>query len=257
VQKTDNEPEKEQAILKKFVDDKVDLIFVWPVEAALEAKTAVQGTDIPILFANANLEGTDLVKSVREPGGNITGVRYPGPDLLVKELDLLHEILPQAKRVWVPYLKGSTVNVQLEAIRSEAVTFGITLVEVPIADVSELKSDVQARERASDLGVDAILRISTPLTTDSTTVISNFALAHKLPIIGALGNGGILSVLPDNVAVGQLAAPMADKILKGTAAGTIPVASADMTLRINYTTAQQLGVTIPEGILKQAAQIVR
>ncbi len=82
--KTNEEPVAEQKILKQFVDDKVDLIFVFPTEPALEAKAAAQGTNIPVLFANANIEGVDLVDNVREPGGNITGVRYPGPDLTVR-----------------------------------------------------------------------------------------------------------------------------------------------------------------------------
>ena len=50
---------------------------------------------------------------------------------------------------------------------------------------------------------------------------------------------------------------MADKILKGTPAGTIPVASSEGVLRINYKAAQRLGLTIPEGVLAQAAAIIR
>src|SRR6185436_784516 len=106
IQKTNFDSSREQQILDKFVADKVDLIFVFPTEASLAAKKATQGTSIPVLFANAFIEGNDLVKSVREPGGNVTGVRFPGPDIAVKRLEILHELVPQAKRIWVPYQKG-------------------------------------------------------------------------------------------------------------------------------------------------------
>ena len=51
IQKTNFEPDKEQQILKKFVDDKVDLIFTFPTEVSLAAKTATQGTGIPVVFS--------------------------------------------------------------------------------------------------------------------------------------------------------------------------------------------------------------
>src|SRR4030042_45317 len=46
VQKTNLEPDKEQQILKKFVDDGVDLIFTFPTEVSLAAKAATNGTEI-------------------------------------------------------------------------------------------------------------------------------------------------------------------------------------------------------------------
>jgi putative ABC transport system substrate-binding protein len=49
---------------------------------------------------------------------------------------------------------------------------------------------------------------------------------------------------------------LADKILKGIQAGTIPVASAEAFLQINLKGAKQMGVTIPEGLLNQAAEVI-
>ena len=54
-----------------------------------------------------------------------------------------------------------------------------------------------------------------------------------------------------------LAAPLADKVLKGTPAGTIPVVSDESFLQINYTVAQKLGVEVPEGLLSQADEVIR
>ena len=54
-----------------------------------------------------------------------------------------------------------------------------------------------------------------------------------------------------------MAALIADKILKGTDTGTIPVATADMTLLVNYRRAQELGLVLPQVLLNIADQILR
>jgi hypothetical protein len=80
------------------------------------------------------------------------------------------------------------------------------------------------------------------VTPDSFTVIAKFAAEHKLPVGGALMAVGdyksAFGVTIDNIAVGKQAALLADKILKGTPAGTIPVASPENVLQINYKAAQ-------------------
>src|SRR5204862_2918700 len=122
---------------------KVDLIFVFPTEVSIAAKKAIQGTNIPVVFAQAFIEQSNLVNSVREPGGNITGVRFPGPDLAIKRLEVLLELAPKAKRLWVPYQKGyPNVPPQLEALRPAAAAAGVTLVEAPFANVTELQADL-------------------------------------------------------------------------------------------------------------------
>ncbi len=47
----DYDPVTARGILQKFVADKVDLIFAYSTAAALDAKTATQGTGIPVVFA--------------------------------------------------------------------------------------------------------------------------------------------------------------------------------------------------------------
>jgi putative ABC transport system substrate-binding protein len=63
--------------------------------------------------------------------------------------------------------------------------------------------------------------------------------------------------MPDNIEVGQLAAPLVDKIFKGTPAGTIPVITPDPHLHLNFKLAQELGLTVPEGLLNQANEVIR
>ncbi|HEX9333755.1 MAG TPA: ABC transporter substrate binding protein, partial [Anaerolineales bacterium] len=93
VQKTNVDMDAYKSFAKKFVDDKVDMIFVFPTEASMEVKAATQGTNIPVVFTLAftDVPGVNLINSVREPGGNITGVRFPSADIASKRLQILLE----------------------------------------------------------------------------------------------------------------------------------------------------------------------
>ena len=187
--KTNFDPPGEQRILRKFVSDKVDLILVLPSEVSLAAKAITQGTSIPMVFCQTNVEGNDLIKSVPEPGGNITGVRSPGPDLALKRFEILHELVPQAKRMWIPYTRHSPiVPDQLTALRPAAAKAGVTLVESPADSAADLIADLDNRAKAADIGIDAVLFISEPLarTPAVFTQIGKFAVAHRIPIGGVL-----------------------------------------------------------------------
>jgi putative ABC transport system substrate-binding protein len=257
-------PEQRQDLLKKLVEDKVDLIFVSGSPDAVAAKIATQGTDIPVVFAYGQLEGTGLVNSVREPGGNMTGVRYPGSEMISKRLAVMLQIAPDAKRVWIGYNKnGPNTATALEALRPAASSLGVTLVEVPATQMDELTADLAARAQLSDPGMDAIITMPDDFNTTAANyeLISKFAAEHKVPLAGGIGfmaKQGALFVNSTNLTnVGELAAPLADKILKGTPAGTIPVVTPEQTLVINYNVAQQLGLNLSEGMLKMADEVIR
>jgi putative ABC transport system substrate-binding protein len=264
IQRTNFEPVKEEQILKQFVEDKLDLIFTFPTEVSMAAKAATQGTDIPVVFAIANIEGTGLVKSVREPGGNITGVRYPGPDLAIKRFEVMRELAPEAKRIWVPYQRGyPIVSSQMEVLHPAADAVGVTLIEFPADDAAEVQAELDARNKLDDIGFDAILFIPEPLscTDDAFEVMAKFAYEHKLPIGGItmrVGDyGSIFGIDVDDPKTVQQAAILADKILRGTPAGTIPVVSSESYFEVNYKTAQELGVEVSKGLLGRADKIIR
>ena len=264
VQVSNFDPAEEERIVKQFVTDDVDLIFTFATEAAISAKAGTAGTDVPVVFAFAVLEGNQLIENVRQPGGNITGVRFPGPDLSVRRFEILHELAPQAKRVGIIYNANYPANKsQLEALHPAASTVGITLVEIPVNSVADIEADLQARAAATDIGLDAILIITDDLsqTPDGWPLISQFAAEHHLPIAGSAAfeadTGAILSYIPDSFETGGLAAPLADKILKGTPVGSIPVITPESRLRLNYTLAQELGLNVDEGLLSQAVEIIR
>lgn len=264
VQTTDRDLEAYRRILQDFVASDVDLILTFPTEAAVEAKAVTAGTDIPVLFSLALIESTDLVASVREPGGNLTGVRYPGPDVVIKRFEVLHDLMPEATRILVAYQAGHPMaTLQLESLRPIVQEAGISLVEVPATNATDLEAALETQETNNDPGVDAILIIAEPLvvTPEPFVVLSRFAATYNLPVGGVPmsvdGYETLFGVTVDNLSTGRQAAPLADKILTGTPAGTIPVASAETFLTINYREAQRLGMTVPEGLLNQANEIIR
>ena len=253
-----------QSILKKFVADKVDLILVTPTEATMEAKAITQGTDIPVVFSFAFTEGMGIINSVREPGGNITGVRFPGVDITLKRFEMLRALAPDAKRIWMPYQRGyPIVPPQLKALKPLAEAAGVTLIEFPADDAAELKAELSKRSAAEDTGIDAIMYLVEPLAVgpDVWAVTAGFAYEHNIPLGGLYyatdEYSSIFGVNVDLFESGRLAAPLADKILKGTPAGTIPAVSPEHFIQIDYKAAQEFGLTVPEGMLKQADEIIR
>jgi putative tryptophan/tyrosine transport system substrate-binding protein len=261
---TNFDAEAEKRILQKFVADRVDMMLVMPSEVSVAAKAVTQGTKIPVVFCQTNIEGTNLIKSVEEPGGNITGVRYPGPDLALKRFEILHTLVPHAKHIWVPYSTNVLiVSDQLKILRPAAAKAGVTLVEAPANNAAVLLADLERRAKAADIGIGAILFISEPLARTPAVFpkIGKFAFEHRIPIGGVLysleGYSTVFGVATDNIAVGKLAARQAHKVLRGIPVGTIPVVSAESYFQLNYTVAQELGLNVPEGLLRQADEIIR
>jgi putative ABC transport system substrate-binding protein len=260
----DADPAGEKRVAGKFVEDKVDLILAFPTGPSFAAKAAAQGTNIPVIFAMAGVEGNNLVESISKPGGNITGVRFPGPEMTVKRLDILHELVPQANRIYMIYdYNYPNAPIAIEQLRPAIRDTGLTLVEEPVNDLEECQAALQKRAALDDIGIDAILMMPDILTHSSECFgeILKFANEHKVPIAGTVAYtaelGAVFSYGPDTFEIGTLAAIQADKIFKGTPAGTIMVVTPTMYLRLNYRVIEELGLRVSEGLLSIAKEIIR
>ena len=253
-----------QVLAKKLVDDKVDLIFAYPTPSMVGAQAATQGTNISVVFAWANPEQLGLVKNARAPGGNMTGVRFPGPEIITKRLEFLQQIVPQARRIWVGYDKNHVnTPAYLAAVRAAAPRLGLTLVEVPAVTLDDEKADLAARAKSADLGLDAIITMADGFNqgAEGYAMLSQFATEHHVPLctgsVSLVQQGALFGTSANMIDAGKLAAPLADKVLKGTSAGTLPLVSPEPELYINLKMAQQLGLTVPNGMLKMANTIIR
>ncbi len=264
LQKTNADSTGEQRVVRQFVTNKVDLIFAFPLGAVQTAKDLTKGTNIPVVFANSAVEGTGLVESVKQPGGNITGVRSLGPELTVKRFELLLQLMPALKRVWITYNTNYAANKpSLNALRPAVQSKGVTLVEVPVTSLDGIRNDLQARAAANVTGMDAILIMPDDLSMSPQgwTVITDFAAKHKVPVVGStlvqVGNGAIFSYNTDFAEVGGLAAQLGDKVLKGIPAGTLPVFSPEPRLKIDLKVAKAIGITVPDGMLRMTSEVIR
>jgi putative ABC transport system substrate-binding protein len=265
IRSSNGDPAEEKRIAGEFSADNADLVFSFFGQTARNVKLALQGTGIPIVFANAVIEGTDLVDSVRAPGGNITGVRVAGTELTLKCFESLLELAPRVKRVMIIYdPMYPTVAPALAVLRPAASSADVTLQEVHVTQVQDIQAIIGGLEKSGGARMDAImfLQDTIPRSVEASGLIFKFADAHRVPVVGGpaalVENGGVvLSAASDIPDQGKKAASLANKIFKGAPAGTLPVLTTQPTLFINYGKAQELGLTVPEGLLKQASKIIR
>jgi putative ABC transport system substrate-binding protein len=263
IQSTNSDLEDYKKISQKFVEDNVDLIFCYPTEAALELKEITKGTEIPVIFGVTNIEDTNLVNSVREPGGNVTGVRYPGPDIAVKRFEVMLQIVPEAKKICLPYSDLPVCYPQLEALRPVAQEAGITLIEVPAKTPQELTDFFAKQDVEGEVDFDAILSIAEAYAVMPETFLTmiKFANKHDIPMGGAYmeaeGYSSLFGVNINPIVTGQKAAVLADKILKGQNVSTVSVISDESFVQLNYKEAQKRGYNMPDDLLSQATEIIK
>jgi ABC-type uncharacterized transport system substrate-binding protein len=86
----------------EMVAAKADVLVANGPEISLQAATAARPA-VPIVMLANNYDpfARGYVKSLAQPGGNITGLYYRQPELAVKQLELLVEAFPERTRVAV------------------------------------------------------------------------------------------------------------------------------------------------------------
>lgn len=243
-----------QAIAEKFAADKPDLILAIATPSAQAVAKAT--TSIPVLFtAVTDPVAAGLVKSMDQPGGNVTGTTDMNP--VAQQIDLMKQIAPQATRLGIIYNAGEVNStVQVKLAKDEAAKQGLTVVEATVSssgDVAQAAQSLVGR-------VDAIY-----VPTDNTVVSASAAVVQvaekaKLPIISGersvVDAGGIATIGIDYYRLGQQTGEMAAQILKGAKPATMPVQSqTQFSVVINAKEAAKLGITIPPSLLTGAEVI--
>jgi putative ABC transport system substrate-binding protein len=258
-------PVAEKEALAKFIADKADLIFTFPTSATITAEQVTKGTKMPIIFAMANVEGEMTIDSISHPGGNFTGVRFPGPDNIIKHLELMLEIKPQTKTIWVTYdLSYPNTAIMLDNLRPVIRAKGLTLLEAPGKTAVDIQTSLDGLVKSGMYKkIDAILLLpeALSLSADGFPMIMNFANKYKIPV-GAgvppmMEAGVIFCLIPSDADMGKMAATLADKVFKGAAPGDIPIETPENYLFLNNKTATAFGLTIPDSLLKQAVQVLK
>ena len=243
-------------IAAEFVRLKVDVIvtFGTAVAAAKQATSTV-----PIVFAiAADPVGSGIVASLGHPGGNATGLSVQSTDLAGKRLELLHEVLPNVRRLAV--MADATYRASvLETTEVQAAARKMSL----DVDVHEIRraEDIAPAFAAFKSRAQALYVCAGALTYANLARISTLALGARLPTINPdrdyLRAGGFISYGPNYTDLFRRAADFVDKILKGAKPADLPVEQpTKFELVINLTTAKALGLTIPESFLVRADEVI-
>lgn len=234
----------------------VDLILSLTTPATLVTRQAVEGTDVPVVFAGVNDPvASGLVKSLREAGGNLTGIQAGGS--IAKGLEWLLAIAPDTTSLFVPYNPDDAASVQaMVALSEAAATLGVELLIVEVRTPDELAAALDAIPESAD----AMFVPSSGFLSARLTQVVETAILHKLPLASMspwCKEGVLMSYGFGYYQTGEQASRLADKILQGTPPADLPVETADFFLVINLQTAQAIGLDIPDDILQQADEIIR
>ena len=241
--------------VKSLLDQKVDLFLTLGTLPTLTAKKAVEGTNIPVVFApviNPVEEG--VVASITQPGGNVTGVQ--NGNTIPKAMEWLHKIAPQATKIHVIYHPEDEVALTTIAVLPEtAATLGVELVLDEVHSPEEAIAAIEALPKDA-----AIFMVPTPRLDPGDARIE--AAVKRGLAVGSTNSsqlkvGAIVTYGANFSAMGKQAAGLVDQILKGTKPADLPVETAEYFLDINLQTAQAIGLDIPDEILRQAATVVR
>jgi putative ABC transport system substrate-binding protein len=247
------------ALAADLVRLKVDLIVARSSQFVQPAKEAT--SSIPIVFVvHADPVGTGHVASLASPGGNITGLANLHTDLSSKELELLHSVVPEAKRIavlWNPDTPSHTPA--LKAVEEAGRTLRVQLQPVGARIAAELEGAFSAMAGAR---AQAVLVLGSAVFTAERQRVAELAMTHQLPTMlqtkEAVEAGGLMSYGPNFKDLYRRGAIYVDKILKGAKPADLPVEQAmKFELVINLKTAQALGLTIPQTLLFQADEVIR
>jgi putative ABC transport system substrate-binding protein len=244
-------------IAAEFVRLKVDVIVTSGTPQALATMQAT--SVIPIVFARAgDPVASHLVATLARPGGNVTGLSSQSDDLAGKRLEILREVVPSLRRVAILANVDNPFSVlELGEAQAAARTLGLEFDTLEIRRAEEITHAFQAiKSRAEALYVcpDGLM--------DANKIRINIsAVGARLPTMHGyreyIEAGGLMSYganLPD---LYRRCADYVDKILRGRKPADIPVEQpTKFDLIINLTTANALGLTIPDKLLTLANEVI-
>jgi putative tryptophan/tyrosine transport system substrate-binding protein len=247
-------------IVAELVRLKADVIVTVGDSMARVAKAVT--TTVPIVMVvSSDPVGAGVVRSLAQPGGNITGLTlFVGPEIAAKRLELLRDALPGVSRiVWFGSKEIKEWESPFgESLRRAARVLGVTLLPVEyMAHQYTEAFTLISRARA-----DALYVTEAAGAFADRALIVDFATRARLPSTfhfrEAVELGGLMSYGANFADLYRRAAGYVDKILKGANPGDLPIEQpTKFELVINLKTAKALGVKIPQSILLRADEVIQ
>ena len=226
-------------------------------QATRELKKRTQ--TIPIVMSGVSHPvEAGYVASLARPGGNVTGMTNQLSDLVLKNVELMREIVPGLERfgiIWEPDNDGSRLAV--EDFR-RTMPAGVTLIEAPLRTKGDIDDGFATllRERAQ-----VLLVHPTSIASQLRDQIIAFSLAQRLPTLTPadvnMRAGYLVSYGPDWPAMYRRVAYYVDRLLRGAAAADLPVEQPTrFKLGINLATASKMGLELPSPLIARAEELI-
>lgn len=242
---------KIQTMSKKLVNDENDIVIGIATPAAQGLASAT--TEIPVVMgAISDPIGAKLVKDMKKPEGNVTGLSNQVP--LEQTVELITQITPNAKTIGVLYASNEDNSVsQVKEFTKYAEQSGLTVVEYAVPSTNEIKTTMNVMAGK----VDAVFVPQDNTIASAFTTVVNEASAAKIPVYSSVDTmvkeGSIASVAQNQYDLGLETAKVAVKLLAGKKVGDVPVTVVDTGVpTVNLKVAKELGIQIPESVLKEA-----
>lgn len=198
--------------------------------------------------------------SLNHPGGNITGVNVLANELIPKQVEVLHELVPAATTIAAllnPTNKDSSENISKDALAA-AEKIGVHLVLLHASTDAEIATAfVTLRQQK----VGALMIAPDSFFGSRNEVLATLALRDAVPTIGSFRGyaaaGGLMSYGGSVTDQGRQVGVYAGRILNGERPGDLPVLQVTkIELAINLRTAKALGLTIPLPLLGRTDEMI-
>jgi len=225
------------------------------------ARAAIAATTkIPIVFvAGSDPSKSGLVRSLNKPGGNATGVSIFSTEVVGKQLDLPHELMPEATVIGM-FVNPNNPNAdtQIRGAQEAALARGVGLDVVNVGDDRDLDP---AFARLLERRIGAVVVGADPIFFTKRYQLVGLAARHGLPMIHfereTVVGGGLMSYGTDIASVYRQAGIYAGSILKGKKPDDLPVLlPTKFVLAINLQTAKTLGREFPPTLLALADEVI-
>ncbi|MBM6583734.1 ABC transporter substrate-binding protein [Microvirga sp. BT689] len=229
-----------------------------PSVAALVRETSV----VPIVFCRVgDPVGSGFVNNLARPGGNVTGFTAFEVSMGPKWLEMLKEASPGLAQVSLLFNPKTASHVEalfLRLIEATASSLGISVVPARVHSSDEIKDVIRALGQRSASGLAAM---PDAFLVDHRELIIQMTAQQRVPAIYTnrifAVEGGLMSYGFDVLDMYRRAASYADRILRGTRPGELPVQTpTNFQLAINLKTANALGLSIPPTLLARADEVI-
>jgi len=247
------------ALAADLVSRKVDVIAsTGGIAPALAAKNAT--STIPIVFIIGSDPVVDgLVASLARPDGNLTGFTLLFAELTPKRLELLSELVPQARRIALLVSSNyPEAGPLISDVQKAAQTKGVQLHILKVGTESEIDAAFSA---LAEVQAEALLVDGNPFFDTQREQLVALASHRAVPAIYSEREfavaGGLISYGTSRIAAYRQAGIYAGRILKGAKPADLPVQQpTTFELVVNLKTAKALGLTVPPSILARADEVI-